>query len=265
MKPGMDHKMSRFCVQVSWDEAPHLTKKQKDDLYAAIPPHQRESRTRGIPELGSGSIYPISEDDILVDPFDIPLHFTKVYGLDVGWNRTAAIWGAVDVDNDTVYLYAEHYRGQADPAIHVQSIMARGRWIPGVIDPASRGRAQHDGQQLLVSYTNLGLHLTPADNAVEAGIFDVWQRLSTGRLKVFRSMRNWLAEFRIYRRDRNGKVVKENDHAMDATRYLVRSGITAASQSPREEWGKLVTHSKHQIDYTPMAEGWMIDKGSTLQ
>jgi hypothetical protein len=64
---------------------------------------------------------------------------------------------------------------------------------------------------------------------VETGIYDVWQRLSSGRLKVFRGMKNWLSEFRLYRRDDKGRVVKDNDHLMDATRYLVMSGISRAA------------------------------------
>jgi hypothetical protein len=63
------------------------------------------------------------------------------------------------------------------------------------------------------------LHL--ADNAVEAGLYEVWQRLSTGRLKVFNNLSNFRTEYRMYRRDENGKIVKKNDHLMDAARYLV--------------------------------------------
>jgi hypothetical protein len=48
----------------------------------------------------------------------------------------------------------------------------------------------------------------------------VWNRLSTGRLKVFKTLGAWFEEFRLYRRDQKGHVVKENDHLMDATRYL---------------------------------------------
>jgi Terminase RNaseH-like domain len=48
--------------------------------------------------------------------------------------------------------------------------------------------------------------------------------MSAGRLKVFSSLSNWYQEFRLYRRDENGKVVKERDHLMDAMRYLVKSG-----------------------------------------
>jgi hypothetical protein len=74
----------------------------------------------------------------------------------------------------------------------------------------------------------LGLDLTFAENAVEAGIFNVYQRMTTGRLKVFRSMTQWLEEFRIYRRDKHGKPVKQNDHLLDCTRYLIMSGLDVA-------------------------------------
>jgi hypothetical protein len=64
---------------------------------------------------------------------------------------------------------------------------------------------------------------------VDSGLYEVWQRMTSGRLKVFKSLRNWINEFRLYRRDDKGKVVKENDHLMDATRYLIVSGINRAA------------------------------------
>ena len=212
---------SRFMVQAGWDDAPHLDKRTKDELYDSIPPFQRDARTKGVPSLGAGAIYPVEQSEITVPPFEIPSHFARGYGFDVGWNRTAAPFGAWDRDNDVLYINAEHYRGQAEPSIHAEAIKARGSWLVGAIDPASRGRSQKDGEQLLATYREHGLNLVLANNAVEAGILAVWQRLSTGRLKVFASCGNWLAEHRLYRRDENGKIVKANDHLMDGTRYLV--------------------------------------------
>ena len=150
--------------------------------------------------MGAGSIYPIPLDEVLVDPFPIPQHWRRAYGLDVGWNRTAAVWGAMDSDSDTLFLYTEHYRAHAEPSIHATAIKARGAWIPGVIDPAARGSSQRDGRRLIIEYQELGLNLTLAEKSASAGIHAVWDRLATGRLRVFRSMRNWQAEYRIYRR-----------------------------------------------------------------
>ena len=217
--------MSRYVGMATWDDVPHLSARQKAELLASIPLYQRDARSKGIPQLGSGAIYPVPESDILCDPIEFPVWWPRAYGLDVGWNRTAAIWGCRDPDADIVYLYSEYYRSLAEPAVHVTSINARGKWIPGVIDPASRGRSQHDGHQLLQSYIDLGLDLAMADNAVETGLFEVYQRLSTGRLKVFRTLTNFLMEYRLYRRDERGHVVKTFDHLMDASRYLVMSGV----------------------------------------
>jgi len=217
--------MSKAVIFQNWDETPHLSAEAKDALLASYSPHERDARTKGIPQLGSGAIYPVPESEIVCKPFDVPAYWPRGYGMDVGWNRTAAVWGAHDRDTDVVYLYSEHYRGNAEPSIHADAIRARGAWQHGVIDPASRGRSQHDGQQLFASYVDLGLMLSPADNGRENGLLEVWQRLSTGRLRVFDTLQNWLMEYRLYRRDDKGAVVKERDHLMDATRYLVVSGI----------------------------------------
>lgn len=213
---------SKSLITCGWDDVPHLDAKTKEDLLAATPPHLRGARSRGEPSLGAGAIYPIPLEEILVDPFQIPPYWPRAYALDVGWNRTAALWGAKDQSVDCMYLYTEHYRGQAEPSIHAAAVRARGDWIPGVIDPAARGRGQRDGEQLFQDYRSLGLILRLANNAVEAGIYDVWERLSTGRLKIFRTLQNWGAEYRLYRRDENGKIIKEFDHLMDCTRYLCR-------------------------------------------
>ena len=214
---------SKYLVTGGWSQAPHLSEEQKEKYLASTPPHLRDARSKGTPSLGSGAIYPIEESEITCDPFPIPSFWPVWYALDVGWKKTAAIWGAWDRESDCIYLWSEHYRGQAEPSIHAAAIRARAEWIPGVIDPAARGRAQHDGNILVDNYRDLGLNLTNAKNAVDSGIDEVFQRLSTGRLKVFTTMRNFLAEYRLYRRDEKGKIVKEFDHLMDSTRYLCQS------------------------------------------
>jgi phage terminase large subunit-like protein len=226
---------NRFVLTMGFDHVPHLSDISKQKLLLSFPPHERDARANGTPQLGSGAIYPVAESDILVSDFEIPAHWPRAYALDVGWNRTAGVWGALNRETDVLYLYGEHYLGQAEPVIHAQSIKARGSWIKGVIDPAARGRSQRDGGQLLQNYIDLGLDLETAFNGVESGIYEVWQRMSSGRLKVFKSLTNWQAEFRLYRRDEKGRIVKEKDHLMDTTRYLVMSGIERMSNKPTEK------------------------------
>lgn len=214
---------SKCIVGAGWQDAPWLSEKAKADLLADTPPHLREARMTGNPSLGSGSVYPIQLESVLIDNDDFTQkpYYKYIYGIDVGWNKTAIIWGALDPDTDTLYIYDEYYMGEQRPEVHAVAVKAHGAWMPGVIDPASRGRSQVDGNKLITLYIQAGLQIAPANNAVEAGIMDVYQRLSAGKLKILKKCRNLQSEYMTYSRDINGKVVKENDHALDALRYLV--------------------------------------------
>lgn len=223
----------KYVWTMDWDDVPHLTPTMKDELWKTIAPHLREARKKGLPAVGSGLIYPVPFDDYTVKPFPIPDEWVKGYGLDVGWNKTAAVFFAIDPNTDTMYVYDEHYKGQAEPIIHATAIKNRGEWFPGVVDPAARGRSQIDGRKLVDEYRNNGLDLYFANNAREAGILKVWQALTTGKLKIFTSLQHIFQEIRIYRRDEDGQVVKENDHLLDALRYAVMSGRDKARVSPK--------------------------------
>jgi hypothetical protein len=216
-----------------------LDEQAKKELLASIPPYQRDARSKGVPSLGAGAIYPVQEELIFIDPITIPAHWKRCYGLDVGWNRTAAVWGAMDPDSSTLYIYSEHYLGEAVPSTHAASIRARGEWIPGVIDPASRGRTQDDGNQLLQNYMDLGLDLQKANNNVESAIWEILEAFQQGRIKVFNTLPNFLKEFRGYSRDEKGKIVKSNDHLLDAFRYLWNSGRERAKNEMEAKGQKL--------------------------
>jgi phage terminase large subunit-like protein len=222
-KPVQD----KYVVQASWDDAPHLTDQMKSEMLAQLPPFQRDARSKGIPQLGSGAIYPVPESEIVVDPFAIPGHFKRYAGMDVGWKTTAVCWFAEDPDTGVHYLFSDYARGSVEPVVHAEAIKSRGKWTVA-IDPASRGRTQNDGQQLYEMYSNLGLDLRKADNAVETGLYTVWSLLSEGKLKIFKTCQATLTELRMYRRDEKGHVVKSDDHNMDALRYGIMTGRTFA-------------------------------------
>jgi len=246
---GVEVTPNKLLVMATWDDCPHLSKSEKEAMWSSIPAYQREARSKGIPSLGSGAVWKFSEERIKCEPFEIPEYWPKAYALDVGWNNTAALWGAWDRSCDTVYVWNEYKQAEAEPATHVQSIKARGDWIPGVIDPAARGRAQRDGVVLLDEYVGMGLDLDLADNSVETGLFKVEQRFAKGTLKVFSTCRGFFEENRLYSRDDKGKVKKVNDHLCDCLRYLIMSGMARAvhelealdSYEPREHRGQNAT------------------------
>lgn len=223
-------KPAKYMIMAGWDDAPHLTEQSKNELLASIPPNQREARSKGIPCIGAGLIYPCDES-VYVKPFEIPKHWAKVYGFDVGWNYTAAVFAALDRETDTLYIYDEYLGQQQEPAVHADAIKRRGAtWMKGVIDTAARGRSQVDGAQLWDIYQRQHkLKIYPANKAVEAGLYEVWSRFSSGRLKIFKSCSNLERELRMYHRDENGKINKTDDHLLDGLRYLCLSGLHLAT------------------------------------
>lgn len=236
---------SRYLVNAGWQDVPHLTEQAKSELLASTSPHTHDARSKGTPSLGAGAIYPIPEADIICKPFAIPAYWPKIYGLDVGWVCTAAVFLAHDRDVDIVYAYTEHYRGQAEPPTHATAIKARGDWVPGTIDPSSRNRSLKDGEELMAVYLGLGLHLIPAQHAVEAGLLAVLTRMATGRLKIFSTCQNTLAELRMYRRNEKGVIVKKFDHAMDGLRYGIMMLQHAKVQVVAE-----LAYQRHVADLT---------------
>lgn len=248
--------MTRAVIKCGWGDVPHLTDDMISEMTKGMMPHLREARMNGTPTLGSGAIYPVPEEDIVFDPSQLQLDhaWRRAFGFDVGWKRNAGIWGAYDEDADVVYLYDEYYRGYAEPAVHASACKAKGQWIPCIIDSAANGSNQIDGRKLFHLYQQEGLNCINANKAVDAGLLSVYQRLSTGRLKVSKNLVNWLNEFRIYRRDDKGRIVKENDHLMDATRYLIM-GLANFQYMPTSVYAKKQgNHGRAEMRYNTFDE-----------
>ena len=220
---------NKKIVQASWDDTNHLSESEKDLLRKSLRPHEIEAREKGIPSLGSGKIYPIKEEDIKVDPFDIPDSFKLCFGMDFGWsNPTAIVWGAINPETNVLYIYDSYAVSELSPAEHAVTIKQKGEFIPGVCDPAGSMSLQNNGLNLIDLYAKAGIYLTKADNSVEPGIMHLYELFKEGKVKVFSNLEPWWREFRLYRRNEKGQIVKKDDHLMDASRYLVVSGIALA-------------------------------------
>src|SRR4029434_2140296 len=57
---------TKFCIQIDWTMVPHLSEEAKREIEASIPAYQRDARTKGIPQLGSGAIWSVSETDVFI-------------------------------------------------------------------------------------------------------------------------------------------------------------------------------------------------------
>ncbi len=223
---------------MGWDDVPHLTPAAKAKMLRETAPHMRNARRTGEPAQGKGRIYPIDLDEITVHPFRLPDNWPRAYGFDPSPGNTAALWGAIDPNEDTIYFYSEHFSTDLRTRTHSDVIKTRGNWIHGVSDPAVQAMiVGDDGKKLLDLYVQQGLILTLADNAVRTGIAKCYDLMTTGRLKVFSHLQTFRYEFLLYKTDDKGRIMKERDHLMDACRYFVMSGRDVAQPVPKQYVG----------------------------
>lgn len=218
---------SKFMIRIGWDDVPHLTEEWKREQLQNTPLYLRETRRLGIPSAGAGRIYPVEEEAYVIKPFAIPAHYRRVGAMDVGWHNTAGLWLAYDADAGDVYAYAEYQRGEQPPSVHTVAMNGRGDWIPWVGDAAALSQA--DGSKMIDLYKAAGLNLRLADKGVDAGIQDVMDLLTQGKLKVFTNCVKLRDQLLKYRYKENGKPLKKDDHLCDCLRYGVRSGLKIAT------------------------------------
>lgn len=235
---------SRSRVVVAMDEVPHLSQEQVQMLLANYSGMWRETRRTGIPYAGSGRVYVVDEDAFIVDPFKIPDHYALIAGADFGYGSedgsggTAAVWGAYDRQNDTVYIFDEYFRAQAEAPTHAQALKKHGEWVPIEGDYAGIAISEQGRGKVMDVYKRYGLNIRPAEKDVESGIREVESRLSQSKLRIFRTCSGLIQEYRMYNRDEKGKIIKKNDHRLDALRYLVM-GLKRAKAKPIPKQAKV--------------------------
>lgn len=241
---GKDKTDDRADVNMTIEDALHISPEERAKIIASFPAHEREARAKGIPTLGSGRIFPIEEDAIKVAAFPIPDHWAQINGLDFGWDHPAAAARlAWDRDSDVIYLTAAHRAREQTPILFAPAVKAWGDWIP-VAWP--HDGLQHDkgsGEELAGQYENAGLNMLEekatwedGSNGVEAGVLEMLDRMQTGRFKVFSHLEEFFEEFRLYHR-KDGKIVKLMDDIISATRYAIMMKRFARTK-PRASSGR---------------------------
>lgn len=260
---GMSDVVKRFLLdkvegthvtQMTINDAYHYTDEQRRAIIASYPEYERDARTKGIPQLGSGRVFPVSESAITCESFPIPSHWPRIGGIDFGWDHpSAGVMCAWDRDADCFYVTAAFRAKAQTPALFAAAVKAWGEW-PWAWPHDGLQHDKGSGEQLARQYKSQGLNMLPVratfedgTNGVEAGVMDMLDRMQTGRLKVFAHLRDWFEEFNLYHR-KDGLIVKEGDDLLSATRY--------ALMMRREAKTKGVRHLQ-QVYSAPSPQGWM--------
>lgn len=239
----------RSDTNMTIEDAEHIPAEEKAKIIASFPAHERDARARGVPVLGSGRVFPVSEDTIKVPAFKLPDHWPRICALDFGWQHPfAAVWMAFDMDNDTTYVYDCYRISEATPATHVDAVKPRcgggeKPWMPVAWPHDGHQHEKGSGIVLQRQYRDRGLNMlaqhaqhapegTPDETkairqSVEAGVLGMLDDMQGGRFKVFDHLADFFEEFRVYHRQ-DGKIVALYDDVLSATRYGWMSKAFAA-------------------------------------
>lgn len=221
IQPGQE------LFNVTWDDAPHLTEEVKAQILKATPVHLREMRSKGVPAVGAGLIFTQPDEDIMIDPFLIPPHWVIINGCDFGWNHPQAHCQlAWDRDADVVYLVNSWRKAEQDASQAWTAVKGWAKHFPTAWPHDGLQHEKGGGEVLKNQYKLAGFNMLPThatwpsgSNSVEAGIWELNERMTNGTFKVFKNQLAFFEEKRLYHRDDKGKIVKLRDDLISAVRY----------------------------------------------
>lgn len=224
---------ARADVNMVIGDALRISPEQRRIIVEGYQPHERDARTKGIPTLKSGRVYPLADIDVKVKPFPVPDHWPRICGIDFGWDHpTAAVECAWDRDADCMYVLRTYRVREKTPAEHVITLKPWGP-LPWAWPHDGAAHEKGSGIPMAQQYRDHDLDMLPEHAQMdpsgdddtptslmskEAGVMRLLVRMQEQRLKVFANCSDWFQEFRLYHRD-EGKIVPKRDDLMDATRY----------------------------------------------
>lgn len=233
-----------YMISATWNDAPHLSEEDKTRLTSSYRKHERPARTRGIPMMGEGGVFPVSEDEIAFDlglefPRGIPEYFARIKGCDFGINHPAAgMQLAWNRDSDIIYVI-DCYKKADETAPYHAAWLNKGEYakiIPVAWPHDGMNREKSGGKTLAKKYSELGVNMLSKSarypkaqgdktdkggaQPVEPIVEEMLERMQTGRLKVATNLHLWFDEMRSYHR-KDGRIVSRRDDILKATMYAV--------------------------------------------
>jgi hypothetical protein len=159
-----------------------------------------------------------------------------------------------DRDTDTVYVARCHRLKESTPIEHAAALRSWGKNLNWAWPrDGKRETLEGAGIALAEQYREQGLSMLhecaqfeDGSVSVEAGLMAMLDRMRTGKLKVFKEHNDWWEEFRLYHR-KDGKVVKEGDDLLCATRYALMMLRYAKTDSFSDRWNRPMEYPKDAI------------------
>lgn len=242
-----DTSQTLYMETATWWDCPHLSEEQINQLLASCPEYQREMRSKGIPVIGTGAIFPFKDEDVMCEDFIPHDYWHVIAGLDFSGvvDDSVVAYTAYDPSSDCYYLYHIDVFDEIEdknPETMAKSILGGPTpHIPAVsphdggvnsINPSSKAKIMKGlGVNILSKQfhngTALSLQTKDANNNDrEPGLEFMRQLVREGRFKVCRSCHQFFKEKAgLFYAPKNGGGIKTvgKDDVIDATRYSLIS------------------------------------------
>lgn len=222
------------CVTASTLENPHVDGVEVERALAGLSVEEREARLGGRFVHLKGLVFGEFDEGRHVVGVPGREHvggLQVVVGIDPGIRWSGVVWVGFDSDNGAL-VFDELLLEGATPDVVADAIRERNElWGVDpdfyVIDPSARNRSLVNAEAVEGAFARAGIFTVHGQNDVEAGVFEIKRRLQQGALQVSSGCERVLWERARYRLDDrvDGRfaVVKENDHCLDALRYVLMS------------------------------------------
>ena len=225
-RPDIDLYLQKYTIF----DNPFLPKEFVENLckeYAGTVYYQRY--ILGEWALAEGLIYPMYADALTTPPDGAAERW--VLSLDYGTQNafSAGLWGLY---GGVWYRVKEYYYSGRETGIQKtdeEYAQDLDRFTEGIGSATAKLRVIIDpsAASFIALLRKRGkYHVLPADNAVADGIRETATAMQTGKIKISPSCKAWIKEAQGYVWDETAaddRPVKVDDHAMDDTRYFVKT------------------------------------------
>ena len=230
--------LTRKFIPARLEDNPFLAMDGRyEKMLKALPPTQRKQLLEGNWDVNEGAAFTeFSLENHVIPPFQIPIHWDRVKGVDYGYaSESACIWAAIDPSDGTLIVYRELYRkgltGQDLGTIITEMEVEDPFSVQGVLDTAAWSRTGTTGPTVGETLVRQGHKLRRADKNRIQGKIQIHEYLrlqpsGRPRLQIFSSCPSLIRELQSIPLDKsNPEDVNTHapDHAYDALRYLIMS------------------------------------------
>lgn len=165
---------------------------------------------------------PLREGHLLV-----PDHWGKIWGIDFGVGHGHPFGAALcawDRDTDVFYVLKTVKVTGAIPEVHIRSMAEIDNNAPVAWPHDGCAKEKSTNETIAEAYRRAGLQnmlpnfATFPDGgfSTEAAVFEIDQRMRTGKFRVCADLHDWWFEYRLYHREK-GLIVKADDDLLSAT------------------------------------------------